>query len=102
MQSCGPPLDRTYVLCDVIGRSHLVPDGSEGTKAESPLIVRPVQEAAVYEFLRLRIPERPERRSGQAIDQTVNVPRTIFVIFRHQQNLKRSIILLPLVTDELH
>ena len=91
-----------YVLCDVVGGGHPITDGGKGTEPKSTLVVRPVEKAAVYELLRLRIAERTERRSGQAVDQTVNMPRTILVKLRHEQHLKRGVILLALVPDKLH
>lgn len=92
----------TDVLCNVVSRGYLITDRGQRTETEGPLIVRPVEKATVYELLRLRIPEGPERRSRQAIDQTVNMPSAVFVVFRHQQHLKRGVIFLPLIADELH
>lgn len=64
-------------------------------------IIRPVQETAVYEPLRRRRNKVGYCILRQPGNQTVDMPGTVLVLFRHEQILYLRLVLLALVTHEL-
>ena len=91
----------TDVLCNIVGCGDWIPDRPQRTEAEFLLIIRPIHEITLDQFLRLRIPEFPDRRLRQTGKHTVNVPGSILMLFRDKKKLDLGAIRLPLVPDEL-
>ena len=96
-----------YVLGDVVGRGDWITNYAHTAKTEFVLIVRPVEEAAVYKLLGDtftllgRTVEGDQSRGWKATNKAVNVPCAVAVPLRNKKHLELGLVFLAHIPNPL-